>query len=164
MVKLIITFLSLILLSAQQNAKPCTSEKHRAFDFWVGDWVVKDKDGNIQGYNRIDLILNDCVLLENWTGNSGGTGKSINFYNILHDRWEQKWIDGRGIPLEFIGVGKKDSILYTGSFKGRDGKTRPQKLTFSKINHNLVRQLWEQSSDDGKSWKIIFDGYYHRKK
>jgi hypothetical protein len=29
---------------------------------------------------------------------------------------------------------------------------------------DYVRQLWEQSTDDGKTWNTVFDGHYRRKK
>src|SRR5262249_46376888 len=51
-------------------AAPCTQpgSPWRQFDFWVGTWDVYDRSGNRVGESRIERILGDCVVLENWKG------------------------------------------------------------------------------------------------
>ena len=60
-----LTFSLILSISACAQQAPgrpdCSADEHRQFDFWVGNWVVTDKEGNVMGYNRIDLILNDCA-------------------------------------------------------------------------------------------------------
>jgi hypothetical protein len=57
---------------------PCTSEKHRQFDFWVGEWDVTE-NGQPAGHNKIVLVHGNCALNENWTsarsGFSGASGR-----------------------------------------------------------------------------------------
>ena len=38
------------------------------------------------------------------------------------------------------------------------------RITWSLMNgdRDYVRQLWETSTDDGKTWAVAFDGQYHR--
>jgi hypothetical protein len=43
------------------------------------------------------------------------------------------------------------------------GKEVLGRMTFTKLSPNEVRQVWEQSEDAGKVWKVIFDGHYARK-
>ena len=58
-------------------AAPCENdEAFRAFDFWLGDWVVHGPAGNVAGHNRIERSQRGCVLVENWTSATGGTGTS----------------------------------------------------------------------------------------
>ncbi|GAG23114.1 unnamed protein product, partial [marine sediment metagenome] len=56
--------------SAKYQAAPqqaaCHTADHRAFDFWVGQWVVYDPAGNVVGNNTIELVLGGCALHESW--------------------------------------------------------------------------------------------------
>ena len=147
-------------LFAQQ--KPC--EKYpifRQFDFWIGNWRVENPDGTLAGHNKIEVVLDGCTLLENWTGNGSSRGKSFNYYNYQTKRWHQHWVDNFGQTLEFDGVIKDNAVYYTGESKDREGKQVFHKLTISKVNDNEVRQLWEQSYDKEK-WSVAFDGKYIR--
>lgn len=59
--------------------RPCHNRKEsRMFDFWVGDWDVKTPQGQLAGQSSIQLLLEGCTLLENWTDGNGGGGKSLN--------------------------------------------------------------------------------------
>ena len=55
-----ILFSICFLLSTQMlmGQKPCAccTENHKAFDFWVGDWIVFDTSGNKIGENRVEKI------------------------------------------------------------------------------------------------------------
>ena len=65
----------------KRNAKPCAyNPLNRQFDFWVGEWDVVTAEGaNPAGTSKIELILGDCVIQENWTsgGNTGYEGKEL---------------------------------------------------------------------------------------
>ena len=43
------------------------------------------------------------------------------------------------------------------------GAKARQRMTFSKLENGKVRQLWETSTDGGKTWSISFDGTYVKK-
>jgi hypothetical protein len=36
-------------------------------------------------------------------------------------------------------------------------------MTFTPGSDGSIRQVWKQSTDDGKTWKVEFDGIYKRK-
>src|SRR5208282_2040528 len=68
-------------------AASCLSSAHREFDFWVGDWDVFDA-GSLSGANstkvaraRVDLILDGCVLREDYRGTDGHRGQSFTIYD-----------------------------------------------------------------------------------
>jgi hypothetical protein len=139
-------------VTAQNN--PCkTLPEARQLDFWLGEWDVHDPQGHLVGHSRIERIVNDCVVLENWTGSLGGNGKSINFWDKGNHRWQQTWVDNRGNVLEYTGRLVGDSMRYTA-----EGK----RLTFSPLPGGKVRQLAESSSDGGKSWSVGYDFTYSR--
>jgi len=67
---------------ATKTSAPCMAQpEYSQFDFWVGDWEVRNPQGQIVGSSSIQKVVNGCVILENWTSASGGTGKSLNYYN-----------------------------------------------------------------------------------
>src|SRR5712691_13226702 len=57
---------------------PCAKRaEKRQFDFWVGEWAVQTPDGNPAGDSSVQLILDRCVVFENWRGKKGYNGKSL---------------------------------------------------------------------------------------
>jgi hypothetical protein len=140
----------------------CPAEVRRQFDFWVGDWSVT-VNGQHAGDNRIDRILEGCALLENWTGEGGMSGKSLNFYDPVRERWHQTWVDDRGGSLDLDGTFSDGHMVLSGSKQDKTGKTTINRITWTALPSGQVRQVWETSSD-GKSWTVAFDGLYSRKK
>ncbi|MBX7219210.1 MAG: hypothetical protein K1Y36_04635 [Blastocatellia bacterium] len=153
--------------AAQPKAAPTPCKdnpKCREFDFWVGEWNVMGPNGNQVGTNNIQLILDDCVLLENWVGAKGGTGKSFNIYNAPKGQWQQTWVDNTGNVLELSGEFKDGKMQLTGETTSKAQGKQQHRLTFTKLENGNVRQLWEMSSDSGKTWQVAFDGMYVKKK
>ena len=150
-------------LSLAQN-KPCSSEAHRQFDFWVGEWDVYDTKGDtIVGYNHIKSILGDCVIEENWTGGSGFQGKSFNTYNPVDSTWNQVWVDQSGATLHFSGKFADNVMALKGEKQGPKGKALfTLDFTYDE-KENTVRQVWNMSQDEGATWKLLFDGTYKKR-
>ena len=66
---------------AAATPQPCSAPQHRQFDYWIGEWDVHDPSGKRVGENRITRIHNGCALLEEWRGNGGVTGSSLNVFD-----------------------------------------------------------------------------------
>lgn len=148
---------------ADRQKRPCIySAEARQFDFWVGDWDVFNTQGQKAGTNTVQLFSDGCGLLENWTGSLGGDGKSINFYDTSTNKWYQSWIGTGGGALRYAGLFTNGAMRFEGETIA-NGKKTLQKLTFTKIDENTVRQLFEASTDDGKTWTITYDLKYVRK-
>lgn len=158
-----------ILEEVTHNQKPCASTpENRQFDFWLGEWRVVTTQGETPaGDSKIELILGDCVVQENWTsgGNVGYSGKSYNIYNTALKRWEQYWVDNVGGNIFFYG-GLKDGIMdyWTDELPQPDGKKLKRHLQFIKLGPDTVRQFSRGSNDDGKTWFVEYDFTYNRKK
>jgi len=152
---------------AKRNQKPCAySTENRQFDFWLGEWNVVTTRGEVPaGSSKIELILGDCVIQENWTGGGGGTGKSYNIYNQPLKRWEQYWVDSVGGNIFFYG-GLKDGVMdyWTDAIPQPDGTTLKRHLQFFNLGPDTVRQFSQGSNDDGKTWHVEYDFTYNRKK
>ena len=151
-----------IVEQSEKSAFPCKYvSEHRQFDFWVGEWVVQDPKGQVVGKNEVKLILDECVLFENWTGSLGGQGKSLNFYNSTTNKWCQTWVDDKGGILELSGEYKDGVMKLVG--ENNQGAKVLTHLTFTKISSDRVHQVWEQSTDNGNTWVTLFDGMYIRR-
>jgi hypothetical protein len=42
------------------------------------------------------------------------------------------------------------------------GKPQQQRITWTPNADGTVRQFWDTSDDDGKTWVVSFDGIYRR--
>lgn len=149
---------------ANRPKNPCMQRaESRQFDFWVGEWDAYDPRGRKGGTSVIERVANGCGILENWTGALGGSGKSINFYDPQAGKWFQYWIGADGNPQRFSGTYKDGALRFEGEPYTRDGKRFVTRLTFFDIDANTVRQLSEQSDDDGKTWSTVYDFRYVRR-
>ena len=144
---------------------PCRySAEARQFDFWIGEWDVKNTQGQPAGKSKIELLLGDCIIFENWTSALPNiyTGKSFNLYNTIRKKWMQTWVDDKGAVIEFIDGEYKDNKLTF--ITKPDEQQQITRLTFHNLNPDLVRQHFEVTSDNGKTWTTTTDLYYSRLK
>jgi hypothetical protein len=143
----------------------CPSPEYRQFDFWAGTWDVTNPKGDYVGSNRIEKILGGCALLENWTGKGAVRGTSLNMYDAADGKWHQFWVDNSGGRLDLSGEFKDGRMILAGTVPSSDGTGQPvqHRISWEKLDDNRVRQLWESSTDGGKTWSVAFDGMYVRK-
>ena len=140
---------------------PCATLEHSQFDFWLGDWQVYRPGGQLAGSNRIEKILDGCVVFENWKSASVNfAGKSFNTWDPLTKTWNQVWVDTTGATIKFSGVRSGDIMLLTGTHASAAG-TVHYRMSYTLNGDQTVRQLWEQSADR-QTWEVIFDGLYRK--
>lgn len=137
-------------------AKACSGAEFRQFDFWIGEWDVVNQQGRPAGTNRITDIESGCALLERWTGAGGATGTSLTFYDRADGRWHQAWMDGKGQALRLSG-GCRGSRMVLESTRAEG---RVERVSWTRVEGGRLRQVWESSSDEGKTWTVVFDGTY----
>ncbi len=145
-----------------QNAKPCSSVEARQFDFWVGEWEVTAK-GKLAGRSKISLIAGGCALLEEYDTDRGYSGKSLNFYKAEAGKWQQVWVGSDGGILTLLGNYGDNKMILTGESQN-DGKKILDRITWHNNADQTVRQVWDRSEDEGKTWSNLFDGLYTKKK
>ncbi len=143
---------------------PCkAAPEFRQFDFWIGEWEAKNPQGQPGGTSSIQLILGQCIILENWTGASGTNGKSFNIFDTNDKKWHQTWVDDKGTFAHYIGEFKDGKMVIIADTIVT-GKKTLAKMTFSKLPNGDVRQHGENSVDEGKTWTTSFDLIYSKKK
>ena len=152
---------------ARKNQRPCAySAENRQFDFWLGEWAVTTTQGAVPaGDSKIELILEDCVVQENWKSLNGPySGKSYNIYNAAMKRWEQYWVDNVGGNIFFYG-GVKDGVMdyWTNEIPQPSGPALKRHLQFIPMGPDKVRQFSRGSTDGGKTWNVEYDFTYTRK-
>lgn len=153
------------LLDAAEEARhPCKKRpESRQLDFWIGAWSVTDPQGQVVGENVITRDLAGCVIREAWTDAYGNRGTSVNFYHPASDRWHQIWTSENGTVTHYQGTWSDGAMrfLETG-FGDADSESRRLRMTFTPNPDGSVRQLIE-STEDGTSWTVSFDGLYRKK-
>ncbi len=154
-----------VLAQVKRNAKPCGFDpEFRQFDFWIGEWEVF-MGGSLVGKSQIELILKDCVIVENWESASYGyTGKSYNVYNPGIKKWQQFWVDSAGGPTLYIGEFVNGEMHFDAEKYDPDGTKMTTKMIFYNLGSDKVRQHIQQTNDGGKTWTNYFDGEYRRVK
>lgn len=153
-----------ILAAMDEQRFPCRRQaESRQLDYWAGSWDVF-VSGNRVGTNDVIPMLGNCVLQENWTATGGGEGKSVNYYDPNTHKWRQIWTDDSGGVLDYTGEFREGAMRFQGVTIDVKGSRTLQKLTFFPISADSVRQLFETSTDEGKTWTPGFDGMYIRKK
>jgi hypothetical protein len=143
----------------------CSAPEYRQFDFWVGDWDVHTADGKAAGRNIITRIAGGCALHENWAGRGGFTGQSLNGWNSATRQWQQTWLDSSGSRLELSGGLQGTSMVLAGVTPNpsKAGTSLRHRITWTPLPEGRVRQHWETSEDEGRTWSSAFDGIYKRR-
>ena len=158
-----LSLLWLVCFAFSANASPpCSGDKHRQFDFWLGEWTAYSEDGEKQGTNNLRSIVGGCAMQENWSS-AGGVfkGTSYNFYDENRKVWHQTWVDNSGGRLLLEG-GLKDGKMVLEGSQLSDGSEVLDRITWTPLPDGRVRQHWQRSADEGENWQDVFDGYYQR--
>ncbi|MEM6475933.1 MAG: hypothetical protein AAF687_07185 [Pseudomonadota bacterium] len=142
---------------------PCMTEAHEAFDFWVGEWDVfpNGSDAKI-AESRIERLFEGCAIREHWMPLQGPQGGSTSLVNHNTGRWQQMWIGGNGVRVDFEGGPVDGGMVLTGYWDnfGGPGKSALVRMTYTANEDGSVRQFGEASGDHGKSWQTSFDLLY----
>ena len=161
-----------ILVATAANAQqttppsPCvTDQAFHAFDFWIGDWKVSSRaNGTYAGDNSIKPIEGQCALLEEWKGQGGSTGMSVNYYNPLTEKWRQVWLSAGAYSLDIEGGLEDGSMVLEGTIWYYSSKqSAPFRGTWTPNDDGSVRQFFEQYDAEKQAWQPWFDGLYERR-
>lgn len=145
---------------------PCNTEEHRQFDFWLGEWDVTPAGATAPvAVNNISSVQDGCVVFEQYAA-GGFTGMSINFYDPALKAWRQTWMSNGGGAVYLQGGLNADGAMeMTDKDLPVSAATGVvNKVTWTPKPDGGVRQFWQSSKDGGKTWAVVFDGLYTKKK
>jgi tetratricopeptide (TPR) repeat protein len=152
-----------VLEAVDRNARPCKySPEARQFDFWVGEWDVQ-VGGQTVGTNVIERLEEGCLIMENWTGNTGGSGKSMNFYNPLTKRWRQTYMSNNQVIWEMSGEYKDGAMQFEGEMITASGPVKVRVKLYG-MGPDKIHHTQDNLGSDGKTWTRVWDSVYVRKK
>ena len=155
-------FISISFLSAQNTATP---KPNHDFNFWLGKWDVYHTTADtIVGYSQIESIIDSFAIRESYqAAGSPYQGTSLNKYNPATQQWEQYWIDNGGLTLHLKGNREGGKMILQSQSETPNGPYA-NKITWYDQTDGTVRQVWEISQDEGKTWTAVFDGTYKKVK
>src|SRR5688572_8724672 len=167
--KLLLPAILLLTLTSFAQ-RPCSDPVYRQFDFWLGEWEAFALNGNKAGDSMISLILDSCIVLEEWTSanvNRGVryAGKSFNTYNAATKQWQQTWVDNVGGSTAYL-EGKLTAntlVFQTKPFAFSKDTMAIRRLSFYNLSPQKVRQHGEISKDQAQTWVTEYDLEYRRK-
>lgn len=142
-------------------APACSAEAFRAFDFWIGEWTVRDSTGTEVGTNRITREADGCALLEQWKSTEGTAGTSLNYFDPRTGTWHQQWVGGGGLLLHLTGGMEGDEMVLTGRRATPRGEVT-DRIRWKPLPDGRVQQAWDASSDGGREWNPVFLGFYEK--
>ncbi|TYP70411.1 hypothetical protein [Aquimarina intermedia] len=156
-------YLVFLLISNASFSQETSIQKERQFDFWIGDWEVYTfQTDSLVGKSKITSILNGKGIKEEYASiNTSYQGTSLNTYNSKREHWEQYYIDITGLVLHLYGGFKENTMCLMNQVVMEEGMLL-NRITWQPLDHEEVRQRWTQSSDNGKTWIVIFDGRYRK--
>ena len=80
------------------------------------------------------------------------------------DPTTQTFVDDLGMVLVLDGEFRDGKMVLSGRRSASRGSSMLNRITWQKMDGDRIRQRWEQSSDEGKNWTLLFEGIYSRKK
>jgi len=139
----------------------------RDLDFWVGKWEMTshsrkafESEEFVDGTAKNTIVRSfDGKLIEESFSTKGTQGRSWSMFNPRTKLWNQTWVDSGGSYLLLQG-GKVGDDFVLNLTNGAPG--RQMRMVFSDIKKDSFVWDWEQSRDDGKTWRLMWELKYKR--
>ncbi len=140
----------------------CTAPQYRQFDFWLGDWDLVGVDGKKSAEDKVVQVLGGCALQENWTGVRSGQGLSFSAYDPATRRWHQTLMDDGGAVLKIEGEFADGKMILVGQRPSQKEKgiTITHRIAWTPLPDHRVKQVWENSTNGGRTWRLVSEGTY----
>lgn len=147
-------------------APTCQAPEYRAFDFWIGEWDAERADTHAPaGRSSIRSEDAGCVITEHWVslGTVGYSGRSLNIYDRVSEKWEQFWVDSTGARVHFVGAPTQNGMRITteAPVPIAPGQLAYSRMTFTHNADGSVLQHGE-TSPDGQTWTTSYAFIYRR--
>jgi hypothetical protein len=147
-----------------QDAPSCSANTDvRQLDFWLGKWEITNPSGSGGGKSNVYLALDKCLFIESWDNGKGHAGENLFAYSPDDKTWHGMFADNQSHVHVFTdGTVASGSAEFHGLNRGPSGETVLNRMKVTRISADKVKQTWEKSSDNGATWKTVFQGEYSR--
>jgi len=168
---------ALVALAAPpaRAAAPCSSAHAREFDFWLGDWEIRQKilraDGSwleLPARTSVSSTLDGCALIEHWRGEvqffwegmekpERIEGLSVRSWDAGKQRWSIHWMDTRSPQFgePYVGSFRAGRGEFFREFES-GGEKRVGRISFSDIGPDSVDWSLAISRDGRKTWQPVW--------
>lgn len=144
---------------APRTPPSCESAPFHAFDFWLGEWDVRQLDRTGTGRNSIQPINRHCALLESYSSESQPFGQSYNFYDPVSGNWNQLWLNP-GVIVRMEGpVVVEGELTMTGTitYLNQDEPRPFMGRWTAREDGSVLQEFWERNPETGE-WSDWFKG------
>lgn len=139
------------------------SSPTRQLDYWLGDWSVSSGRA-ASSYSRVDLELDGCLVVERWNDGKGHSGQNLFAYSTGDQGWRGLFADNKGRVHVFVnGQVSDERAEFLGPSRGPNGEAVLNRIRLLRNAPHQLEQIWEKSSDEGKSWTTQFRLQYSAK-
>jgi hypothetical protein len=146
----------------QPPQRPCDTQAHRAFDYWIGEWEVSDTTGRRIASSSISSVSGGCAIAEHWRPLRGSEGRSLSWFEPRDGQWHQQWVGGDGWIARFAGAVTGGTLTMTEQVHPASATQPIARMSWVRAGADTVRQLMWQSRDAGSTWTPAFVGVYVR--
>jgi len=176
---LVATGLAAPSLAARQQQPPspaCSAPEARQFDFWLGEWSVRQEilgaDGGwleLGARSRVSRALAGCALVERWQGTvlffwEGMTepeaidGLSVRAWDPAGGAWAIHWMDTRSPRFSdpYVGGFEDGTGTFLRATVGPGGAPGLARIRFYDIGEDALSWDLAVSADDGSSWTTVW--------
>jgi hypothetical protein len=146
----------------------CADADHSAFNFWVGDWDVRQSGTDmVVARSVISPTAGGCAIEEDYRQTVGPGGVPATYHGVSFSSfdarrggvWRQFYTDSNGAVTVFEGGMRDGSMVLEAP--GRPGAI--QRMTVSPLPDGSVRQRGESTTDGGATWRPGYDFTYRRR-
>ncbi|TFG46367.1 MAG: DUF1579 domain-containing protein [Gemmatimonadales bacterium] len=149
---------------------PTPSTGHKKFELMAGTWEGTEtmypspwdpKGGTAVGRTESRIAVGGFGLVIDYRQMRGDavtfTGHGIYTFDPKSELYAMTWIDSMGSPPEHFTGAFIDDVLVL----GHGGPPMHVRMRSDYTQPNQIASSMEMS-EDGRSWKKLFDGAYHR--
>ena len=151
------------------NKRPvplCSTEDgpYRDFDFVIGHWEMFDKDGTKLGEQVYVKREQGCLITEEWTTVTGGTGLGMTFVDPKTGLWRQVYQSSMGHIDYSGGIDENGSMVLEGIIYPTDGSpTAPVRGIWTKQDDDTMKEEFLIFNSKTNTWRTFYYGIAHKK-
>ncbi|MEP2772424.1 MAG: hypothetical protein ABJH05_09760 [Fulvivirga sp.] len=145
----------------------CSSDDkpYRDFDFVVGEWEMFDKDGKKVGEQSYVKREQGCLITEEWTTTTGGTGHGMTFVDPSTGLWRQVYVSPLGQIDYSGGIDENGSMVLEGTIHPTDGKpSAPIRGIWTKQDDGSIEEEFLILNSKTNTWFTFYYGIARKKK
>jgi len=147
----------------QLGMSPCAADSnYQRLAFWVGDWEVVDSTGAHYATQRVRSAVDSCAITAEWTGRVGDKGLNLSAFDRQTGEWRQVYVSNQ-VPAPLGVTLRRSDTSYSGPglrfiplVVAPAGNLERSRVTIMPLSARRAMQLFEDSSDGGKTWHTVF--------